>query len=448
MIRREVLFNMPASLHLEPRCKVKRRGDWGAKHQTRAWREIRRYFADAPRNDDDAPPMLCSKFFRIALPLTAVLLGACGDKEGSTPEPGDECNVGSEGCACTSGGGCDDALSCESDLCVKDGAGASSGGMGGDSGEASGGSMSTGGLGGASSVTGGAASGTGGGAGEIELGTGGSGGPVVECDSSGNCVCIKIAMWGGLGVFGTVPGMDGSDAMTEWLNANSTAQAEYSVSKPSITKSYLEGYDIIILQNLSDWPAFTAGELAAFEAWIRAGGSVMSLAGYTVSPTEMARTNSLLSFSGMSYEEMSDTAGSNLVTCGYCYGNSVPQAGWKVTHPIATHLTMVGAYHGRSILPGTGAVLAETADEVLGATKQVDAGRVFMFHDEWITYQSQWTGAGIFGAESCEVDSGDACSGYGPTTDYSIPQFWYNSVKWLSGGAACFDVNDASIIKW
>ena len=29
------------------------------------------------------------------------------------------------------------------------------------------------------------------------------------------------------------------------------------------------------------------------------------------------------------------------------------------------------------------------------AATGVDAGRVFVFHDEWITYNSQWTGAGL-----------------------------------------------------
>jgi len=85
--------------------------------------------------------------------------------------------------------------------------------------------------------------------------TGGSGGD-----------CIKLATWGALGTYGAVPGMDGQDAITAWLNENSTGEAEYFATKPALTADVLATYQVIILQNLNGW-TFTADEKAAFEAW-------------------------------------------------------------------------------------------------------------------------------------------------------------------------------------
>ena len=53
-----------------------------------------------------------------ALFIGALLLGlACGDATSATSDSG-TCTVGSEGCPCTTGGGCDPGLTCLSDLCV------------------------------------------------------------------------------------------------------------------------------------------------------------------------------------------------------------------------------------------------------------------------------------------------------------------------------------------
>lgn len=284
----------------------------------------------------------------------------------------------------------------------------------------------------------------------------GDGGREPECtiDETGNksCVCIKVATWGALGAYGAVPGMDGTDAITAWLNSNSTGEADYFATKPAITAEFLAAYDVIILQDLSGWPAFTPDEIAAFDAWISTargelpGGGVISLNGYSANGSEMTNVNTLLASTGMSYVPNSDTSGNNTgVMCAYCYGNSVPQAGWT-DHPITLNLTQVGAFHGRSITPGDAQIVAQTADGVVGAAKQMGAGRVFMFHDEWVTYNSQWTGEGITGAESCHDDPNNTCYGHGPAEQYSSAQFWYNSLIWAASDPTCFEIEDPNII--
>jgi Protein of unknown function (DUF1566) len=48
--------------------------------------------------------------------LIALFIIGCGDSDCDT-----DCEIGSEGCQCTSGGACDDGLTCLSDLCVNTG---------------------------------------------------------------------------------------------------------------------------------------------------------------------------------------------------------------------------------------------------------------------------------------------------------------------------------------
>jgi hypothetical protein len=158
----------------------------------------------------------------------------------------------------------------------------------------------------------------------------------------------------------------------------------------------------------------------------------------------MANVNALLAATGMSYVAASDTSASSADACAYCYGNSVPQAGWVAGHPISANVKLVGAFHGRTVSPGDGLVVAQTTDGVLGATKELDAGRVFMFHDEWVTYNSQWTGVGL--VTDCRFgDPNNACNDKHPSLDYQSAQFWYNAITWVFPNE-CFVIDDPDIV--
>ncbi len=292
------------------------------------------------------------------------------------------------------------------------------------------------------------------GQGASSSGTGGDSATTCSVDPvTGNevCSCVALATWGALGRYGAVPGMDGQDAITAWLNANSTGMAEYFPTKPAITAETLAPFDVIILQDLRGW-SFTAEEVAAFEAWVRAGGGVMALQGYSDQPAEAATTNQLVAFSGMQYAGLAgpgdiSTSAANSDGCAYCLGNSDRQGGWVSAHPIAKSISLVGAFYGRSIDPGaSGQPVANWGGKVAGASAEVDAGRVFLFHDEWVTYNSQWDGSAL--VDDCRaVDVNHSCYGVHPTREYQIAQFWYNSIKWLSGDPQCFDIRDNSIVK-
>jgi hypothetical protein len=316
----------------------------------------------------------------------------------------------------------------------------------------------------ATSVTGANATGTGG-TQSIDLSTAvadGAGGTMTEteCDATGmNCTCINVALIGRLGSYGATPGADGTASMETWLNDNSNGDAATILNKPTLNEEFLSQYDVVILQALENaegagqqWQ-FSAEELAAFEAWVRAGGGVVALTGYGGLPDEVTPTNQLLTFSGLQYAGLSgpgDTMnpGTCPDECCYCNGNSIPSTGWDANHPISANVTAVGAFYGRSItVPANGAVVAQAGGVVLGATVEVDMGRVFMFHDEWVTYNSQWTGADI--TDDCRTtDPNHSCYNRHPLNDYQVPQFWYNAIRWVSN-RECFDADDplVEIIK-
>ncbi len=326
------------------------------------------------------------------------------------------------------------------------------GGFGGDPGKtgsggavASGGVGATGGVGaggtGGSSATGGTGA-TSGAGGAASGGAGGAGGE-----------CLRVAIIGSQGSFGSVPGEEGSSALESWLNQNSTATVRSFHEKPTFDAAFLEDFDVLILEQPRAGQAdplwvYGADEVAAVEAWVRTGAhGVIALSGYGGDSSEVDPTNQLLAFAGMQYVASSDTLATpsgSLAACAYCLGNSVPQTSWNGAHPIAAGVEAVGAFHGRAIdVTGSNVQTVSTDGvTVLAAAAQVDQGRVFMFHDDWVTYVSQWDGAGL--ATDCRAieDQNHQCWNVHPTTTYQLATFWFNALRWVGGAPAFFALVD------
>jgi len=105
----------------------------------------------------------------------------------------------------------------------------------------------------------------------------------------------------------------------------------------------------------------------------------------------------------------------------------------------------VGAFHGRSVKTSATAETVISQDStIVGATVKMDKGRVFMFGDEWVSYTSQWTGEGV--SSNCNDSTYNPCYGTSTATLYQVPQFWYNSILWVSGDRKCFKIDEPTII--
>lgn len=348
------------------------------------------------------------------------------------------------------------------------------------SGTASGGT-GTGGTGASGAISGssgsvGGSSGTGlgsGSSGSVSLTSGSTSDPVADsgatvvasdsgrmprCTDAG-CTCFNVASIGHLGSYG-----NGSTELVNWLNTQSSASVALYQTKPTLTPAFLNQYDVIILQWLSDGTSggfgaggggywqFSQAEVQALGAWVQAGGGLITLSGFEPSSGEVGPLNTLLSFSDISYntDDILGTCPAAL-SCS-CWGNTVPVGGWT-PGPIGNNLTQIGAYHGRSINPGSATVDASSAQAdggkvVYAAHEAVGAGHIFAWCDEWVTYTSQWLGvpAGDGGTDPY-TDPTNACYQQSASQVFQVPQFWYNAISYAAQATSCsFTINNPKIV--
>jgi len=271
-----------------------------------------------------------------------------------------------------------------------------------------------------------------------------------ECTDGTDCMCptLAVAVIGKPGKWGAAGG-DSDTAFQEWLNSNSagTAKADVYSTKPMLTAEFLAPYSVIILASLSDdsnggpfW-TFSADEVAAFQDWIQnKGGGVITLTGYSSDTAETKPTNQLTAFAGVSYNtDTVDAQCLDWAVCG-CAGSQTLST-WNKSDPIIANIsnqvTWIGFERGRSINATADAHVVATvqsnnttANVVVGTIAGM--GRVLMYGDEWITYTSQWTGAGV-SASNCSA-------GNYPQDKYQTAQFWFNMIKWVQPRATCFQI--------
>jgi hypothetical protein len=277
-------------------------------------------------------------------------------------------------------------------------------------------------------------------------------GRLPRCTDAG-CTCFNVASIGHLGSYG-----NGSTELINWLNTESSATVALYQTKPTLTDAFLDQYDVIILQWLSDgtggrdayWQ-FSPTEVQALAGWVQRGGGLITLSGYEPATGEVGPLNTLLSFSDISYntDDILGTCPASL-SCS-CWGNTVPVGPWT-PGPIGDNVTQIGAYHGRSINPGQATIDALGAGDggsvVYAAHETVGAGHIFAWCDEWVTYTSQWLGvpAGDGGTDPY-TDPTNACYQQSASQVFQVPQFWYNAISYAAQATSCsFTINNTSII--
>jgi len=270
---------------------------------------------------------------------------------------------------------------------------------------------------------------------------------VVVCEGGDDaCTCppLNLAGLGKPGKWGANPNGDPDTALQDWLSSSSagTARVDNFKDRTTLTADFLATYNVIILASLADdsdlgpWWTFTDDEVAAFRAWIQNGGGVISLTGYS-SGNEIAPLNQLIGFSGISYN--SDSVWGSCDDWSICNcTQSLTLSHWITSDPVIANLskgvTMVGYTNGRSITsPSDGHVAATMSGTNALVGKLVGNGRVLAYGDEWITYTSQWTGAGLAGYADAAT-----CQGEMPQDKYQTPQFWYNMIRWSYPLGSCF----------
>jgi len=275
----------------------------------------------------------------------------------------------------------------------------------------------------------------------------------VECDGGAQCTCppFNVAVMGKPGKWGAVRNGDPPTALMDWLSSSSAGTAKVSTftDRTTLTPELLSGYNVFILVSLSDdseggpWWTFTDDEVAAFRAWLEAGGGVIAVTGYASNGDEVNPVNQLVGFSGVTFNK--DDVYATCPDWGVCNcTHSQILSTWMTSdsaiEKLTTNLKYIGFEHGRSVaVPADGhAVAAVDGPKTVMAGKQVGKGHVLLFGDEWITYTSQWTGIGNPSATDTN------CNGNLPQDQYQTGQLWYNMIKWSAPNDTCFTIVDST----
>lgn len=137
----------------------------------------------------------------------------------------------------------------------------------------------------------------------------------------------------------------------------------------------LAGFDVIILDQLTR--EYSAQEVAAFVAWVEAGGGLMALTGHIAGDVVRERPNAILAPFGMRYEP------------GLLNG---PVTDFEA-HPLTEKLTSVtftGGFAVGEVAPGPVVIASLLGAGPVARAAQVGQGRVYAWGDEWIEYDSEW----------------------------------------------------------
>jgi hypothetical protein len=230
----------------------------------------------------------------------------------------------------------------------------------------------------------------------------------VDAGGDGVCDCLSIGTIGHIG-----PWSDGGNIFASWLDAR-TPQGAVQLGDQVLTPELLAPLQVIVVLHVGTMEvtnadvitpanhAFSEAEVAAFGAWVKAGGGVMTTIGYHWNEAEeVVNVNRLLASVDAGYSV------TNLDLNDYV-------TRWE-QHPVTDGVRRINTVNG--VEPaGSGTPVAYGAeDRIALRVNQPANGRVVVWGDEWITYDSEWE----------------------DIQDQQIELFWLNILKWLSPPRTC-----------
>ena len=213
----------------------------------------------------------------------------------------------------------------------------------------------------------------------------------IDEGGDGICDCLAIALIG-------TPGGLASSQFQQWLiDRGSSADR---IDPAVVDATVLDAYDVVILDQLTR--EYTAAEATAFDTWVSEGGGLMSMTGHTASPVSAQQwPNSILGPMGLTYQ------GALL---------NGPVTNFEI-HPISVGLTSVTFLGGFEVVadnPAANDVVGTLpGGQVAGMAQERGSGKVFVWGDEWIEYDSEWASLP------------------------EITQLWVNIFEWITPVSLC-----------
>jgi hypothetical protein len=230
----------------------------------------------------------------------------------------------------------------------------------------------------------------------------------VDAGGDGVCDCLSIATIGHIG-----PWSNGGNIFASWLNQRSP-MGVVELADQELTAAQLAKFQVIVVLHADTTaisnanrmaPAhhvFSDAEAGAFDAWVRAGGGAMTTIGYTSDEAhEVLNVNKLLAQMGLGYST------TKLDLSGMIQN-------WE-PHALSDGITAVNTENGVEPDGASGTTIARSGDRIALQVAQVEGGRVAVWGDEWITYDSEWA----------------------DTKGQQVEHFWLNLLKWLSPPTEC-----------
>ncbi len=218
----------------------------------------------------------------------------------------------------------------------------------------------------------------------------------VDVGGDGICDCLSIALLGNQGA-------NPSAEFQDWLIAQGTKVDRIHTNPADfLDKATVNKYDIIILDYMVR--NYTPEEAATMKTWVEAGGGLMSMTGFTNAPLTADRPNSLIKPMGLSYN----------LSKGFFSG----PVKTFVPHPITEGLTSISFFGGLFIDivedgVGINKTIMTLPQGPVGVVQDRMVGRLFIFGDEWIEFDSEWKNIP------------------------EIKKFWVQTLSWLGPKNSC-----------
>lgn len=248
-------------------------------------------------------------------------------------------------------------------------------------------------------------------------------GPTVSLCAWGEMVCgggVEFGTWGAcagagagdaggspygcrrIGIMGA-PGANPSSNFQAWLETQGAIATRFHADEGAraLQRAELETFDLVIV----DWlqRRYSIDEAETLALWVREGGALMVMTGHDSGETA-DRHVSLLAALGPSFDLRAGPIGGPAMLLPHPTTRTADGMG---TLPPVTFngglRTTVPASLAADVVP-----MAVIGTEVVGVAGPIGAGRVLLFGDEWIEFDSEWS------------------------TMPPIIQFWLNTVRWLA----------------
>ncbi|MCB9737251.1 MAG: hypothetical protein H6745_32115 [Deltaproteobacteria bacterium] len=229
----------------------------------------------------------------------------------------------------------------------------------------------------------------------------------VDVGHDGFCDCFRVGI---LGATGYAP----TSNFTAWLDAQGLSVTRtILLNHPgTVTDAFLAGYDIIILDRIQR--AFSADEATALGEFVKThGGGLIALIGYNYDNGDPAperdRANSALGALSLAY------------TGGYLQTSFGVTPTFDQSFPVSAGIHDVNYAGGiaptaAAGAPGTATVFATVQQGDAGLAYEApgeSGGRVVLWGDEWITFDSDWQGFA------------------------DVQKFWSHLITWVGPSAIC-----------